>query len=196
MRDKGESSMPVQSRIDLVVLAELSEYWRDSGYVIDNMSRLVSWSLTAFHSLLKNNKKINVDVKTLEDAYYVLSTKGLIQKSMQKRMEKKLMTARGLENIRLDGWELDQTLPQYQKMHKIDSVVPGPEFTAISKRDIQKQVEVYEEIERQERMNKSKDQTEEAFKGPNVVKVKDEAVVNVEKNIAKAQENDEKLKDM
>ena len=123
---KTEASMPVQSRIDLRILAELSDYWESEGYIIDNMSRLVSWSLDVLRDLLKMNNKLPTAVSTLEDAYASLSRKGLIQKSMQKRMDRKLVYARSLENVRLDGWEVNRDSEFYQTLHKKNQVQPYP----------------------------------------------------------------------
>ena len=208
---KTEASMPVQSRIDLRTLAELEEYWRISGYAVDNMSRLVAWSLDTFVQLLKVNGKIENPVKTLEEAYGRLMERGLIQRSMYKRMERKLVSARALENLRMDGWEVDRDGEFYQSLHKRNQVQSYPgggvsdeeykRVTGMTREEARKSLtgrdskSIDEQIERQ-KANMIFDERG-VYKGQKSKKRGREGItVNVERNLQRMKEADERLKDM
>ena len=124
---KTEASMPVQSRVDLRTLAKLSNYWDGQRLAIGSMSKLVSWSIEALHTVLVNNGVVPAGQLTLEQSLDVLMARGLMQRSMLKRMEQKYYKARGLENIRMDGGEVNVDSMHYRELHKDNAVQPLPE---------------------------------------------------------------------
>lgn len=140
---KVESSMPLQSRVDLLTVADLVNYWESEGVHIRTMSQLVSWSLEYLRELLEKNGLLGDQVRTLEDAYSQLELRGLLQRSMKERMKKKLAMARGLENVRLDGWEVDRDSRIYKTLHNERSVRPREDrsFLATELESIKKSVE-------------------------------------------------------
>ena len=82
---KAERSMPVQSRVDLIELAELDKYWMDQGFNIKSMSQLVSHSISLLIEVLKSNGVDGIGgFETLADANRYLQVRGLRQKSMDK----------------------------------------------------------------------------------------------------------------
>ena len=129
MRDKDdriESSMPVQSRVDLISLAELAIYWRKQGHVIETMSRLVAWSVDFLVQILESYNEIDHKIESLEEAHELLESRGLIQNSMRRRSKRKLQFARGLENIRREGGSVGKGLLQYDELHRPNAVNPSP----------------------------------------------------------------------
>lgn len=122
---KQESSLPVQSRVSIVTLAELEKYWSNEGYQITNMSQLISWSLSLLREVLRANDKLQFDVMSVTEANRHLLSKGLYQKSMAKRGFKKRATALSFENLRAEGVDPAHAAPRQHKMlHNKKSVNP------------------------------------------------------------------------
>ena len=65
---KVEASIPVSSRIDIRVLAEMCAYWDESGRYIKTMSQLVNWSMDLCSQVLKINDMLPVTMDTLLEA--------------------------------------------------------------------------------------------------------------------------------
>lgn len=86
---KQESSVPVQSRVSVMTLAELDNYWNSEGYEIRSMSQLVSWSLDLLCEILDSNKLLT-RVESIGEAHSYLKKKGLYQRSLEKRSFKKI----------------------------------------------------------------------------------------------------------
>jgi hypothetical protein len=120
MRDresKVEGSMPVQSRVDIVDLAKMDNYWRSNGYEIRTMSQLVSWSVTLLCEVLEANDAMPVKIESITDANRYLIARGLRQASMHRRSMKKLTTAIAFESMR--GEELDPKMSNtYNMVHR------------------------------------------------------------------------------
>lgn len=166
---KAERSMPVQSRIDLVELAEIVGYWERRGIYVRTMSQLVSWSVSAFKEILKNNGLIE-EIDTLEYAYDLLNSKGLIQKSMHNKMKAKYAKARGMENIRLDGmgYGVDRDTRAYQELHGRNQVQP---FTGVYSKEAKKAMleeqfgmSLEEALKKGEELRKKREEEEELTK--------------------------------
>lgn len=100
---KIESSIPVQARVSIVELAELAKYWESEGYEIRSMSQLISWSISIFYEVLKNNKLVSIEDMTVVEANRYLSRKSLYQRSMENRFRSKIATAIRFEGIREEG---------------------------------------------------------------------------------------------
>jgi hypothetical protein len=120
MRDresKVEGSIPVQSRIDVVDLAKMDNYWRENGYDIRTLSQLVSWSMTLLCEVLEANNAMPVEIESVVDAIKYLTARGLRQVSMHKRSMKKLTTAVAFESMRGEGVD-PRTNHAYNIVHR------------------------------------------------------------------------------
>jgi hypothetical protein len=101
---KQEASIPVQSRINIAVLAELDTYWLSEGRGIRSMSQLVSWSLELLREILKANGKIDISIESVAQAHKYLLERNLYQPSLfNKRGFDKIGAAIMFENMREDG---------------------------------------------------------------------------------------------
>lgn len=148
---KVERSMPVQARVDLTTLAMLSNYWDGSGHYVNTMSRLIAWSLEAFLEVLKNNGLVSSEVDSLDNAFNILARKGLIQKSLEKRMERKLLSAKGLESARIDGHTSFRNTQMFKQMHKSGTVESAPKmYNRPMSKEIAKGVKIFNELEKKE----------------------------------------------
>lgn len=138
---KVEASMPVQSRVDLRTLAELLVYWEKQGIEVSTMSRLVSWSLDALRMILDKNGAIEFRVESLQRAYEVLEGKGMLQRSMKKKMEAKFMKSRAMENLRLEGWNAREAGGKfYEELHPKNEVKPFMGSARVSDEEYEKVV--------------------------------------------------------
>lgn len=194
-----EASMPVQSRVDLRTLAELFIYWEKQGVYVSTMSRLVSWSLDALRMILDKNEAIEFKVETLEMAYEILEGKGLLQKSMKKKMAAKFEKSRAMENLRLDGWDVRSSGGRvYEELHPKNEVQPfmaGVKMTDEERKEVEEQVKIYHELERKERDKDLDRQRTLAMKSSKVINVSSESE-NVKKNVEKMRAADRALEDM
>jgi len=123
---KRERSLPVQSRIDLVELANLDTYWVKQGVHMTSLSQLVSWSIDMLCDSLKGAGLLEDRFETLNDAKKYLSMKGLRQKSMDRVGRKKYAFALKSETLRdhatLPGAGVDPR--DYNTVHRATSVEP------------------------------------------------------------------------
>lgn len=120
-----ESSLPVQSRISIITLAELEKYWSGDGHNIKTMSQLVSWSVNLLKEVLRVNGKLCFEPMNVTEADRHLQNKGLYQSSMMKRGFKKRATALSFENLRYEGVDPKEYVPrQYNVVHDKNSVEP------------------------------------------------------------------------
>ena len=126
---KQEASMPVQSRIDVRVLAELALYWEDEvGSNMRSLSQLVSWSLDGLRHILASNDMMKVEVESLEEAFEILDGRRLTQASLMKKSRKKMLMSRGFENMRREGGDPKTDAGyNYKIMHNSHSVETSPE---------------------------------------------------------------------
>jgi len=120
---KQEASIPVQTRVNIVKLASMLEYWESTGYNIKTMSQLVSWSVDLVYEILDTNKFIKNNQMGIGEARNVLEERGLFQKSLKDRAFKKLGTAISFEGMRGEGINPSQYNPRsYNKLHNKHSV--------------------------------------------------------------------------
>ena len=195
---KQEASVPVQGRVDLRTLATFALYWESQGYLIDSMSKLISWTIDAFKEVLVSNKPEINDVSTLEEACEILATKGLMNRTLMNKAERKINQARGLENIRLDGWDIDKNSNIYKELHPKNQVSPFPGMVKNDK-PIRSEVEEYyaereREKEEEQRVNIER-QKANAMKSGRVY-VGNESEVskkNIDRNLEKMKKADEAL---
>jgi len=99
---KQESSIPVQSRISIVTLASLDNYWRGEGKDIRTVSQLVSWSLYMLTEILTSNNLLGTD-PSIEEARNYMMGRGLYQRGMDTRGYKKLGNAIRFQKMRDNG---------------------------------------------------------------------------------------------
>jgi hypothetical protein len=196
---KQEASVPVQGRVDLRTLATFALYWESQGYLIDSMSKLISWTIDAFKEVLVSNKPEINDVSTLEEACEILATKGLMNRTLMNKAERKINQARGLENIRLDGWDIDKNSNIYKELHPKNQVSPFPGMVKNDK-PIRSEVEEYyaereREKEEEQRVNIER-QKANAMKSGRVVHLEGESETvksNIDRNLEKMKKADEAL---
>jgi hypothetical protein len=99
---KQESSIPVQSRVSIVTLAELASYWEREDRNIKTVSQLVSWSLYLLSEILTTNGMLGKE-PSIEEARRYMMEKGLYQRGMETRGYQKLGNAIRFQRMREDG---------------------------------------------------------------------------------------------
>jgi len=138
MGRKVEASIPIQSRVDVRVLAEMVLYWDGERKFIKSMSQLVNWSMDLCSQILKINNLLPKSVDTILEANELLTKRGLYQGSMYNRAQKKIVRARQLENLRIEGIDPETWAKGkggYAKSHNNNSVEPAPEMDYVPKTD-------------------------------------------------------------
>ncbi len=125
---RQESSVPVQTRVSIVCLAELDIYWSREGRGINSMSQLISWSLELLNEILRVNGKIE-SIDSVADAHKYLDDRGLYQKSLKKRSFDKISTAIRFEGMREVGEDPKENIEgrenvvrSYNMLHNVKSV--------------------------------------------------------------------------
>ena len=125
---RQEASIPVQSRISVIDLAELDEYWDSGGYRIKTMSQLVSWSIELLCSILRANGKLVREIETVVEANRVLESRMLRQAGMRRKGFMKNAAAVRFESMREEGNDPRKYVAeQYKILHRAGSVQPMPE---------------------------------------------------------------------
>jgi hypothetical protein len=120
-----ESSVPVQGRVSIVTLAELGIYWESLGADIRTMSQLLSWSVDALREILATNGKLPQVVESVADAHRYLEENKLYQTGLKQRSIRKIVNAMAFENLRVEGIDPKQYVPQhYNAVHNQHSVKP------------------------------------------------------------------------
>jgi hypothetical protein len=119
---RQESSVPVQSRVSIVTLAEMVKYWESAGVMIETMSQLVSWSVDLAREILVANEKIE-EVNSVEEAHRELEERRLYQRGMKGRSVRKIANAMTLGSLRMEGVDPESYASrQYNMVHKVGSV--------------------------------------------------------------------------
>ena len=115
----GESSVPVQSRVSVISLAELDMYWIEEGYNIKTMSQLISNSLGLLCEVLRANSILPKSIDSVVEANRHLEIRGLHQKGMKSRGFKKLGAAITFESLREQGIDPEQYASrQFNRLHR------------------------------------------------------------------------------
>ncbi len=143
---KQESSMPVQSRVSIIDLANLDMYWTDTGYSVKTMSQLVSWSMSLLYEVLASNNCIKARIDRVDDANRYLESRGLYQRSMREKGFKKLGAAIKMEVIRDERGNVKDVLPrEHNILHNKRSVnsFDGRIFSG----EIERMTKIYEDSE-------------------------------------------------
>jgi len=102
---KQESSVPAQGRFSIVELAELLLYWDSIGYHVSSMSQLLSWSISLLTEILIANNKLPHLIESVAEANNILDSANLYQRSLRKKIDKKIATAIAFENLREEGYD-------------------------------------------------------------------------------------------
>jgi len=100
---KQEASVPIQSRISVISLAELDMYWMSEGNNIRTMSRLVAWGIELLCEVLRSNGKLPHQIDSITEANNYLLSRNLYQPSLRKRSFQKIGTAITFEGMRDNG---------------------------------------------------------------------------------------------
>ena len=100
--EKQESSVPAQSRVSIVTLAQLAKYWQNEDYHIRTVSQLISWSLELLKEALVANGHIEGEPSIEEARHYMMKEK-LFQQGTLARGKDKLNTAIRFDRIRKRG---------------------------------------------------------------------------------------------
>lgn len=191
---KVESSIPVQSRISIITLAELEIYWASQGVKISTMSQLISWSIDILRELLYSNGKLPKAIDTVAEANNHLSGLRLYQRGLKKRSVKKIATAMAFESLRFEGVDPKEYVSrQYNTVHNVRSV-RVPEGQGLHP-DTGRLVKIYEEAEKAEREGRGNKIEEDIAIGcsqPNCVK--GEEVVVVKEGMSEEEFNDTSAK--
>ena len=117
---RQEGSVPLAARVNVVDLANLAIFWESKGYLVRSASQLTNWSMELLVDALKTNGEIKEPVETVNDAYNVLSLRGIFQKRMKSR---KLGVALSFESMRAEGGDPSISNPkEYKLMHPEDRV--------------------------------------------------------------------------
>ena len=126
---KQESSIPVQSRVSIVTLAALDNYWMGEGREIRTVSQLVSWSLYLLTEILTENDILGIE-PSIEEARNYMMKRKLYQRNMDVRGYQKLGNAIKFQGMREDGCSPQQSInPQdraaFGIMHKAPNRFSG-----------------------------------------------------------------------
>uniref|UniRef100_A0A6M3Y155 Uncharacterized protein n=1 Tax=viral metagenome TaxID=1070528 RepID=A0A6M3Y155_9ZZZZ len=123
---KQERMIPVQSRVDIVSLADLVVYFEANNVRVNSMSALISTCIDYARQIAENNGVLPIVHDNIADANRVLHMRELYQPSMMRRGgRQKLSNAMILESLRLDGIDPEKYVPvKHNVVHNKHSVVP------------------------------------------------------------------------
>lgn len=154
-----ESSVPVQARVSIVDLAHLVMFWEGQGFEIRTMSQLVAWSIGLMAERVVENGLVSREVGVSE-ANQILAEKKLYQKSMRKRVYKKVAVAMGFEELRKMGVEPRSEAPgvykivhEHRRAAQLEEI-PQEELERIARLEIQKKR--YEEEQKRKAIEEGK----------------------------------------
>jgi hypothetical protein len=152
--ESQEASIPVASRVNVISLANLLEFFEKEHGRVRSMSQLIDWSIELLAEILLANKKIEVPIIRVLDAHKLMIERELYQKSLEKRSFQKIGTAIRFESMREEGSEVssDTVGAQYKILHNRRSVDPlnkgvesGRDMADWEKAKLAKQTEIYNE---------------------------------------------------
>lgn len=115
---KAERSIPVSARVDVVVLVKCLDAWERRGVRVKSMSQLISWSLDNFANELVRNGIIEERELSYLDAYRILESTELLQRSMVERNRSKHQHSVMFESMRNEGYDPGMFREQFNTMHK------------------------------------------------------------------------------
>lgn len=148
---KQEASLPVQSRVDVMVLASINKYLESEGTYVTSMSQLVSWALDLLCNILSNNNLLKMNYLSFTEAYDYLKERGLYQPGVGKGGHKKAIKARRFESMRSRGIDpkvVDKD--HYHDIHNKRSIMTAKPSGQISTQQgetlIEEATRIYEEM--------------------------------------------------
>lgn len=145
---KQERSIPVQGRVDVMVLADIAVYAYQTGIRLHTMSSLVSYATEVARVALEKAGLLKDMHGTVSEAYEVLNTLGLLKGRTLGRARQKLNTAIEFENLRAEGIDPEFYTPtHFNTMHNSNSVKP---VKVELKSKVEEMVEIYKELERRD----------------------------------------------
>lgn len=122
---RQERSIPVQSRVDIKVLAELDAYWKSEGVEMKSMSQLVAWSAELCREILKSNGQLPVEYESAGECHRHLEERGLYQRGLKSRSMAKISAAVRMDSLRERGYNLKEFCKtNYNVLHNKNSVKP------------------------------------------------------------------------
>ena len=134
-----EASIPVMSRVDIRVLAEMVMYWDSIGENIRSMSQLVNWSMSLCSQILSTNNILPKSIDSMLEANMFLTDRGLYQASMRKRGAGKIVRGRQLENLRIEGidpkFRGKEGNREYKLAHNKHTIDPAPSVSNGTRRN-------------------------------------------------------------
>lgn len=150
---RKESSVSVQTRVSVIDLAQLHHYWMTvEGTNLPNMSRLISWSISALVEVIKSNGKLPDAIKTVSEAHRYLTMYGLYQKSLRAKSQSRISAALTFESMREHGIDPQIASKQtYNTIHSKHSIEVYNEKPVVEKsRVTPEMLNHYEELEKRD----------------------------------------------
>lgn len=195
---KQEASIPVQSRVDIRTLANLSINWEESGVEIGSMSQLISWSMELLLDTMKKSGVLKVVVGSVSEANQYLNEKGLYQKGLYERGRKKISTALEFENMRFEGIDPKTYVSRHYHMvhnkRSVDAPGTGKPFVGVPGFDMEKALEIAKEFDdkhQEETRVESKNRMRELIDSGQVKGLVTEKELSDERKLAKMKKEDE-----
>ena len=167
---RKESTIPVQTRISMIDLAKMDNYWLEVENVkMRSMSQLISWTFSAMVDIIEGNRKMPDRVKSVEDAHRHLTIRDLYQRGMKARSQSRIAAALRFESLRDHGIDPQHAATRtYNVIHSEHTMQPYEDDPVIVKRDfkidwdeVDKQVAESKRVEREERLEKDLDNAKE-----------------------------------
>ena len=141
-----ESSVPVQGRVSVVILAEIARYWEEQGVEVKSMSQLVGWSLDLLNKVLRVNGMVKGEMSVAEGDKYLRMSR-LYQRGMDRVSRQKIAAAIRMESIREEGGDTRVVDPfDHSRLHNVNSV-KASKVNVIGELTT-KAMEVYRELEK------------------------------------------------
>ena len=152
---KQERSIPVQGRIDITELADLVIYFESLGIVVNSMSMLLNVCVELARKIAFDNEKLTTIHNSIQAAHETLGMRGLYQPGMMKRGgNKKIMRGRQFENLRSEGDNPKQYIPQeFNQVHNRQSIVPPNVSEVLDREENQRLVETYKKLNKEGKLD-------------------------------------------
>lgn len=145
---RQEQTINAQGRVNIIELADLAIALKERGIMFSNMSSLLDVIVQTAHWACKQSGYLPWEHEGVSHALNTLKSNGLIQRSLYHRSKKKLETAIAFENLREEGINpLDYVPNQFNVMHNSSAKSGGK--IDISKDKTDEMVETYKRLERE-----------------------------------------------
>lgn len=123
-RVRKESSIAASTRVSIVDLARVHEFWTRRGEFIRSMSHLINRTFMEMaDQLTRQGYMDESQIESVMDAHHYLKAQGLYQASHLKRGGKRIAMALSFETLRNEGHDPIKEHPKaYNQMHKDGSI--------------------------------------------------------------------------